>query len=382
MEKLEKEFLENGGEWKTRELSEFFEIQNTLSFNKDRLVPGNEYDYVTRTSNNQGILESTGFINDENLNSSDIWSLGLLQMDFFYRRKPWYAGQFVKKIIPKIEMTPKVTMYFTVVLNKQKEKLLSVLVRDVDEVFNSACVDLPFLNGKINFSYMEKFIEELEAERIEELEAYLIATGLKNYKLTKEDQKILDDFEKMSDNSLDRQTDRVKIGELFEIRPTKSYKLTNIKLYTEKGIVPVITNTSYNNGIGGYSDLKPTENGNMITYSDTTTDSGIFYQPHDYIGYSHIQGLYPIKNREYSKNELFYILTCFRVSARGRFDYASKFNRAVASILPIELPFINNELDLEFMNRLIRVVEKLIIKDVVIWSDKKIEATKQVVLKH
>lgn len=121
-------------------------------------------------------------------------------MDFFYRIKPWYAGQFVKKIIPKIEMTPKVTMYFTVVLNKQKEKLLSVLVRNVDEVFNSACVELQFLNGKINFSYMEKFIEELEA--------YLMATGLKDYKLTKEDQKILDDFEKMSDNSLDRQTDR------------------------------------------------------------------------------------------------------------------------------------------------------------------------------
>lgn len=61
-------------------------------------------------------------------------------------------------------------------------------------------IELPFLKDKINFSYMEKFIEELEA--------YLMATGLKDYKLTKEDQKILDDFEKMSDNSLYRQTDR------------------------------------------------------------------------------------------------------------------------------------------------------------------------------
>ena len=52
-------------------------------------------------------------------------------------------------------------------------------------------IELPFLKDKINFSYMEKFIEELEA--------YLMATGLKDYKLTKEDQKILDDFEKMSD---------------------------------------------------------------------------------------------------------------------------------------------------------------------------------------
>ena len=34
------------------------------------------------------------------------------------------------------------------------------------------------------------------------------------------------------------------------------------------------------------------------------------------------------------------------------------------------------------MEDFIKVVEKLVIKDVVIWADKKIEATKQVVLKH
>ena len=74
---------------------------------------------------------------------------------------------------------------------------------------------LPFKNGKIYFSYMEKYIEELEALRIEELEAlrieeleaYLVATGLKNYNLTKYDEKVLDKFNKLSENSLDRQTE-------------------------------------------------------------------------------------------------------------------------------------------------------------------------------
>ncbi len=147
-------------------------------------------------------------------------------------------------------------------------------------------------------------------------------------------------------------------------------------------MIPVVTNTSYNNGIGGYSLLDPTEKGNMITYSDTTTDSGIFYQPHDYIGYSHIQGLYPKGRQNYSKYELFYFLTCFRVVAKGRFDYANKFNRTIASNLPVELPVVDNKLDLEFMSRLIKVIEKLVIKDVVLWIDKKIEATEQIVLKH
>ena len=35
--------------------------------------------------------------------------------------------------------------------------------------------------------------------------AYLVATGLKNYHLTKYDEEVLDRFNKLSENSLDRQ---------------------------------------------------------------------------------------------------------------------------------------------------------------------------------
>ena len=69
-------------------MGDLFEIQNTLSFNKDQLSFGTDYDYVTRTSQNQGILQTTGFVNQENINLAGTWSLGLLQMDFFYREKP------------------------------------------------------------------------------------------------------------------------------------------------------------------------------------------------------------------------------------------------------------------------------------------------------
>lgn len=360
-------------------MSEFFEIQNTLSFNKDRLVPGNEYDYVTRTSNNQGILESTGFINDENLNSSNIWSLGLLQMDFFYRRKPWYAGQFVKKIIPKIDMTPKVTMYFTVVLNKQKEKLLSVLVRDVDEVFNSACVDLPFLNGSINFSYMEKFIEELEAERIEELDAYLMATGLKDYKLTKEDQKILDDFEKMSDNSLDRQTDKIRLGNIFNIEsPKKKFNANSIKF---DGEYPYVARGETNNGIKGYitEEIDYLNNGNTISFGQDTAT--MFYQKTPYFTGDKIKILSPKIHSLNSDIALYYITSTKKTLSTFSWGSTSYNVNNLENII-IELPIENNKIDITFMKKFIKVVKKLIIKDVVIWANKKIEATKQVVLKH
>ena len=59
-----------------------------------------------------------------------------------------------------------------------------------------------------------------------------------------------------------------KTSKLFDIHPTKAYKMSNRDLYKNAGTVPVLSNSSCNNGIGGYSSLKATENGNMITFSD------------------------------------------------------------------------------------------------------------------
>lgn len=179
-------------EWGEFRIGDLFEIKSTNSFNADVLIPGNEYDYVTRTSVNQGVLQETGFVNYENINPAGIWSLGLLQMDFFYRKKPWYAGQFVRKIIPKIKLTDKSVLFFTALFNKLKKKLLSVLVRDVDNLFLTTVISLPIKNNGIDISFIDKFISELEAERLTELEAerlteleaYLSVTGFENYNLT------------------------------------------------------------------------------------------------------------------------------------------------------------------------------------------------------
>ena len=181
-------------EWGEYKLGDLFEIQNTLSFNKDRLIAGNEYDYVTRTSQNQGILEQTGYVNQENINPSGCWSLGLLQMDFFYRHKSWYAGQFVRKIIPKIILSKSAILFFTVILNRIKQDLLSVLVRDVDKKFLNSNIQLPTKNGEIDFEYVESFITQIENDRITKLDEYLIRTGLKNYTLTTAEQQALDNM--------------------------------------------------------------------------------------------------------------------------------------------------------------------------------------------
>ena len=130
-----------------------------------------------------------------------------------------------------------------------------------------------------------------------------------------------------------------RVGDLFDIHPTKAYKLTNAQLLDD-GDYPVIANSAYNNGIGGYSTKEPTEKGNMVTFSDTVDANTIFYQPNDFVGYPHVQGLYPLmyedKWNEYTYS---FFVSVFRGSAISKgFDYGNKFRRDIAVDLSIKLP--------------------------------------------
>lgn len=150
-----------------------------------------------------------------------------------------------------------------------------------------------------------------------------------------------------------------KIGDLFEIKPTKRYNLTNSKLMVEDGNIPVIVNSKKNNGIGGYSNLSATETGNMVTFSDTTTADSIFYQATDFIGYAHIQGLYPKQyEKKWTKYSYLYFITEFKRKALG-FDYVNKFNRKIAEEITVELPATeDNEIDFNYMEQYMENIEK------------------------
>lgn len=132
-----------------------------------------------------------------------------------------------------------------------------------------------------------------------------------------------------------------RIGDLFDIHPTKAYKLTNTSLFEENGKNPVIVNSSFNNGVGGYTNQKTTEMGKIITFSDTTTATAMFYQDNPFVGYAHIQGMYPIGmyKEKWNEKSLLFFLSVFRNRAiNSNFDYANKFTRECAKDMIIKLP--------------------------------------------
>ena len=151
------------------------------------------------------------------------------------------------------------------------------------------------------------------------------------------------------------------VGDLFDIHPTKAYKMTNAQLMDD-GDNPVVVNSSYNNGIGGYSTQEATEKGGMITFSDTTTADAIFYQPNDFVGYPHVQGMYPKGKyaEKWDEKQLLFFVVVFRKGAvLCGFDYANKFTREIASAMEVSLPVdASGEPDWAYMDEYMSAVVK------------------------
>ena len=145
---------------------------------------------------------------------------------------------------------------------------------------------------------------------------------------------------------------------MFEINPTKYYRLSNDEIISKDGSVPLISNSSTENGVMGFSNLEPNNKGNTITCSDTTIGADtMFYQEKDFIGYSHIQHLVP-KFEPFNRAIASMIISACRVATSTLYDYGNKFNRDSMNKTKIHLPTQNGKIDFAFMENFIAELEE------------------------
>lgn len=230
-------------------------------------------------------------------------------------------------------------------------------------------------SGKIDFAFMEHFIAELEAERIAELEAYLLATGLNDYSLTAEEKAVLQAFRSNKNGEgylVDYKS--FNIMELFG-KSTRGKRLKSADRVS--GDLPFVTAGEVNEGISDFI-------GNQVTiFAQNTVTIDMFgsakYRNYEYGGDDHIAVVHTEKLQENAA--IFVTSAIHRSSHNGQFDYGHNFYAKDADELNILLPTKGTTPDYELMSTLISAVKKLVIKDVVGYADKKIAATKEVALK-
>lgn len=96
-------------------------------------------------------------------------------MDFFFQSEKWYAGQFVRKVIPLFEIDKEIALYFLAYFKYVKQILLKDLVRDVNDTFNNLEIKLPCKDDgeTINYDYMREFIKEIEKDYSNKINLFL-----------------------------------------------------------------------------------------------------------------------------------------------------------------------------------------------------------------
>ena len=284
-------------------------------------------------------------------------------------------------IKPKFEVKKEYLYFFSTSIGKSIKHKFGYENKAGWEKVRKEKIQLPIKKGKIDFKFMESFIAELEAQRIAELEAqriaeleaYLALTGLKNTDLSLEEEQVLSNLEKI-------EWKEFNLTDIFTVKNTRS--ILSRDIVENSGTIPYLCASAENNAVSSY-----------ISYDDEYMDKGncifiggktfvVTYQENDFFSNdSHNLSLY-LKNVDKCKKQIYlYLVTCVYKSLNHKYSWGNSISNKKIQNDIVCLPMKDNKIDYECMEFLISAVQKLVIKDVVAYSDRKIKATKDAIKK-
>ena len=340
-----------------------FDSENgDFDIQKSHINDSGEY-VITAGLSNNGILGKTNInakIIDDNTITIDMFG------NSFYRKFKYKMVTHARvfSLIPKFDMSEKQGLY---IVNSFKYLMFGFGYENMcswAKIQNNK-IQLPTKDGKIDFEFMDACIRELEEERIRELSAYLTVSGLDNYELSSEEKEALENLKSV-------QWKEYNLEKLFG-KSTRGKRLKSDDRVN--GSLPFITAGEANTGISDFI-------GNEVeVFSKNTITIDMFgsakYRNYNYGGDDHIA----VVHTENIKPEsaVFVTSAIHKSSYNGQFNYGHNFYAKDADALNIMLPTEDGKIDFEFMELLISAVQKLVIKDVVLYADEKIQSTKKIV---
>lgn len=374
--------MHNVSNWKEFNLSELFEIETTKSFDKKNLdfaIDG-DCDFVGRSSADNGIQGKMHKLNIEPNNSETFSLVQIGENIAIWRERPWYASQNIFKLTPKVDEIKKVPLFIKTAIDKSMSIYSGGVYTSYPtkkSLFETNILLPTTPSGEPDWDFMEQYIAELEEERVAELEKYLIATGLDDYELTEEDKATLSLSAKSAsyEDGYSEDFDGIwwkefRIGDLFDIfhgkRLTKADRIP--------GDLPLLTAGENNQGVAEFIGNEWPSYENPITID---MFGNCFYHSGLYTGDDNI---YFFTNKDISEKAKLFISATLKKTLNGKYTYGKQFRQNDANTLIAKLPVLpDGTPDFEYMEKYIRAIEKLTIKGVVEWQDKKLKMLKTIV---
>ena len=354
--------------WGKYELQQLFDITGTKSLDSNAIdFTDTGVNFVGRTFENNGIQ---GKIQRREFEPNEPYTITATVIGNYkyvkYQTEEYYCSQNINKLSPKniFRKWNKRIAYF-MIANIQRFVSLydgqqgGYKLEDIKQ----HKIKLPLKNGEIDFDFMESFIAELEAQRIAELSAYLKASGFDNYELSAEEQKALREYPTINWSSFN-------LENLFG-KATRGKRLKSADRIA--GNLPFVTAGEASEGISAHIG------NNVEVFSKNTTTIDMFgsakYRNYEYGADDHIAVVHTDKLPV--KASIFVTSAIHKASHTGKFDYGHNFYAKDADALDIMLPEKDEQPDYTYMETLISAIHKLVIKDVVKYSDAKIKITKK-----
>ncbi len=368
------------GEYRLGDLFEVLSYKKRFDANKVTFVGNGGHPYIVRQGSDNG---QKGFIDEDKscLNDGNTISFGQDTATMFYQEKPYFTGDKIKILKPKLERFGKDNAQFFLATMRRSFSNFGWGTSSFSiEVIENQTITLPVTdNNEIDFDFMESFIRELEEERIRELSAYLTVSGLSDATLTEREKLALQNFDTL-------EWQEFRMGDLFDRVSTAKlpYKAADLpKEATAENPLPCLTSSFMNQGLNYYA---PKENATVLKHVISIPSNSdvyrAYYQSHDFTVLSDAYAIrWNLNDREISAQEYLFMVACInQVTDLPIYSYKNKLGGwNVVQDKYIMLPVCNGVLDYEAMQDFISAVQKLVIKDVVKYAEDKINATKKVV---
>ena len=394
----------NTSSWKEFRLDELFDnpIRGTRLVKEQRIA--GDIPLITAGFTNQGVA---GFISNEEQKTFN----GGLTIDMFgncfFRDYVFKADDNIL-VFDSEDISKEAKLFIMTSINKATNGLYSYSNQYRMKAFDNTIIKLPVTSsGEIDWQYMQERIAELEQERIAELEQeriaelehYLVASGLNDYELTEDDKSILatelfnsdDATELPSENGCRKEARKFRVGDLFEKVNPRFYGKPNTYIgrksctTTEPDAthtIPLTCAKHDNNGVMYYgnSNLFESVANCLVMIRDGAVSTGLVFAHEDPVGVLSHSYLMKCKD-DVSFRSLLYVSSVMTKTLYPRYNRSdpSYWDGKVENdriLLPVTYDGLP---DWSFMEKYIRAVEKVVIKDVVDWKDEEIKKTKEIV---
>ena len=319
-------------------------------------------------------------------NDVHVFSKNTVTIDMFgsakYRGYQYGADDHVA-VVHTEKLPPHVVLFLTAAINKsshagQFDYSRNFYASDADELK----IQLPTVskNGTflIAFDFIEQFIATLNAERLATLNAYLIATKLKDYTLTAEEQAALDGLDKATWGSFKIEEVLVWQRNIAELNPLHLDSLT----VSEEQKYPFYGQATSNNGIIEYRHLKDevlnNKLGNSTILIHSNNQNTVYLDTPFYLKDGH--GATSVLQSEHlNKITAQYFMASIKKVILQKYTYNSKATKIELKNTEIDLPIKSDKTpDFDYMSLVISAIQKVVIKNVVDYLDVRIEKVGEV----